>query len=191
MKELLQKLLSEERITKEEMDALLAAHAKELEQTKAKYEEMLQEFEGKNYEEQIKELEERIQKAKEEGKAELIPELEKHKKMIEELQEQNRQKEQTIRQFRIANAVRKELGKYKPLDPQAVEELLIHKTSVDEKGNVVFEGEKPLEEGIKSYFEAHPNLLEPIGKGGSGSSGVRSGFADNTLTARLLRKKFA
>lgn len=140
-----------------------------------------------NLEEQLKNLDERIAKAKEEGQKELVKELEAQKKEKEELNKKLAELEATSKSLRVENALNKTLNSYDVIDPEVIGEVL--KTKIDVvDGEVKFKDGKPLEEGIKEFFEAKPHLLKAKGNAGSGAGDVgNSGNHPKTLTELHLQ----
>ena len=200
MLKILQKLLEAGKISEEaakEIDNDLGAELKKLRDEAAewrvKYKELSQTYEevasSKNsLEEQLKSLDERIAKAKEEGKKELVKELEAQKKEKEELQTKLQQLEATSKSLRIENALSKAIGSYEVIDPEVVAEVIKQRVDVID-GEVKFKDGKSLDDGIKEFFENKPHLLKAKGNEGSGAgSNSGTGFKEDTLTAQLLKK---
>jgi len=200
MLKILQKLLEAGKISEEaakEIDNDLGAELKKLRDEAAewrvKYKELSQTYEevasSKNsLEEQLKSLDERIAKAKEEGKKELVKELEAQKKEKEELTNKLKQLEATSKSLRVENALNKALSAYEVIDPEVVAEVIKQRVDVID-GEVKFKDGKSLDDGIKEFFESKPHLLKAKGNGGSGAgSNSGTGFKEDTLTAQLLKK---
>jgi len=200
MLKILQKLLEAGKISEEaakEIDNDLGAELKKLKDEAAewrvKYKELSQTYEevasSKNsLEEQLKSLDERIAKAKEEGKKELVKELEAQKKEKEELTNKLKQLEATSKSLRVENALNKALSAYEVIDPEVVAEVIKQRVDVID-GEVKFKDGKSLDDGIKEFFESKPHLLKAKGNGGSGAgSNSTAGFKEDTLTAQLLKK---
>lgn len=155
---------------------------------RVKYKELNQTYEEvinskTSLEEQVKNLDEKIKKAKEEGKKELVKELEAQRKEKEELTQKLAELEKTSKTLRIENALNKALESYEVIDKELISEVL--KSKVDLVENKVKFNDKTLEDGIKEFFESKPHLLKPKGNAGSGTE--NSGYSEGTLTAQLLK----
>ena len=198
MLKILQQLLEAGKISAEaakEIDEDLSGELKKLRDEAAewrvKYKELNETYEEvinskKSLEEQVKSLDERIAKAKEEGKKELVKELEAQKKEKEELSKKLAELEATSKNLKIENALNKVLSGYEVIDPEVISEVLKSKVTLIDN-DVKFQ-DKSLEEGIKEFFENKPHLLKPKGNAGSGAGSGGAGFSEDTLTAQLLRK---
>ena len=149
------------------------------------YEEVLKSKE--NFENELKNIDEKLTKAKEEGKKELIKELEAQKKEKEELIKKLKEAEATSKRLKIENALNKTLKEYEVIDFDVVSAVLKNNLDVVED-EVKFSDGKSLAEGVKEFFEAKPHLLKPKGNNGSGAGNEGQNFNDNTLTAQLLSK---
>ena len=199
MLKILQQLLEAGKISEEAakiIDEDVSKTLKELRDEAArwrvKYKELNQTYEEvvsskTSLEEQLKSLDERIQKAKEEGKKELVKELEAQKKEKEELSKKLAELEATSKSLRIENALSKALSAYDVIDRDVVAEVLKAKIDLID-GEVKFKDGKSLEDGLREFFENKPHLLKPKGSAGSGAGSGGSGFGEDTLTAKLLRK---
>ncbi len=200
MLRILQQLLEAGKISEEAakaIDANLSTELKKLRDEAAewrvKYKELSQTYEEvvnskTSLEEQLKSLDERIAKAKEEGKKELVKELEAQKKEKEELSKKLAELERTSKSLRIENALNKALSAYDVIDPEVVAEVIKQRVDVID-GEVKFKDGKSLDEGIKEFFENKPHLLKAKGNGGSSAGANKgAGFKENTLTAQLLKK---
>ena len=198
MLKILQQLLEAGKISEEAakiIDEDLSKELKKLRDEAAewriKYKELSQTYEEvvsskTSLEEQLKSLDERIAKAKEEGKKELVAQLEAEKKEKEELSKKLAELETTSKALRIENALSKALSAYEVIDPEVVAEVLKAKIDVVD-GEIKFKDGLSLEDGIKKFFETKPHLLKAKGNEGSGA-GNNPQFGEDTLTARLLRK---
>ncbi len=201
MLKILQNLLETGKISEEAAKAIDAEVSKIIKEARdeaaswrVKYKELNQTYEEvvsskTSLEEQLKSLDERIKKAKEEGKKELVKELEAQKQEKEELSKKLAELENTSKALRIENALNKALNNYEVIDPEVVAEVLKAKLDVID-GEVKFKDGKSLEDGIKEFFENKPHLLKAKGNAGSGVEANTSGFSEDTLTARLLKKLY-
>ena len=199
MLKILEKLLGAGKISEEvakEIDTDLSGELKKLRDESAKwrtkYNELNSTYEEvvsskSKLEEQVKNIDEKIQKAKDEGKKELVTELEKEKQEKSELMQKLNELENTTKTLKIENALSKALATYEVLDNEIVSDVLKSKLQVVEN-EIKFDDGLPLEEGVKKFFESKPHLLKPKGNEGSGAGSSGSGYDENTLTAKLLSK---
>ena len=198
MLKILQQLLEAGKISEEAakiIDDDLSKELKKLRDEAAewriKYKELNETYEEvasskTSLEEQLKNLDEKIKKAKEEGKKELVKELEAERAQKEELSKKLAELEATSKSLKIENALNKALSAYEVIDSDVVAEVLKAKIDVVD-GEVKFRDGSLLEDGIKKFFETKPHLLKAKGNEGSGA-GNNPQFGEDTLTARLLRK---
>jgi len=140
----------------------------------------------KQLETQVAGLDEKIAKAKEDGKAELVKSLETEKAEKNELVKKFNDMEMSNKNLKIENSLNKALGGYELIDNDIVSQVLKADLDVKDDGNVSFKDGKSLEDGLKGFFEAKPHLLKPKGNGGSGAEDNNSGFAKDSLTAQKL-----
>ena len=114
-------------------------------------------------------FDEAIKKAKEEGKSELVKELEAQKSQMQELQENLVAIQEQNKALKIETAISNALGKYDVVDADLVGYYLKSKIEID--GDVVKykDGENTLslEDGLKVFFDKRSNLINPRGKSGS------------------------
>ena len=199
MLKILEKLLEAGKISEEvakEIDADLSVELKKLRDESAKwrtkYNELNSTYEEvvsskSKLEEQVKNIDEKIKKAKDEGKKELVTELEKEKQEKSELMQKLNELENTTKTLKIENALSKALAIYEVLDSEIVSDVLKSKLQVVDN-EIKFDDGLPLEDGVKKFFETKPHLLKPKGNEGSGAGSSGSGYDENTLTAKLLSK---
>jgi len=197
---ILERLLGAGKISEEvakEIDTDLSGELKKLRDESAswrtKYNELNNTYEEvvsskSKLEEQVKSIDEKINKAKEDGKKELVTELEKEKQEKSDLMQKLSEMENTSKALRIENALSKALATYEVLDNEIVSDVLKGKLQVVEN-EIKFSDGLPLEEGVKKFFETKPHLLKPRGNEGSGAGNSGSGYAEDTLTAKILAKK--
>ena len=200
MLKILERLLGAGKISEEvakEIDTDLSGELKKLRDESAswrtKYNELNSTYEEvvsskSKLEEQVKSIDEKINKAKEDGKKELVTELEKEKQEKSDLMQKLSEMENTSKALRIENALSKALATYEVLDSEIVSDVLKGKLQVVEN-EVKFSDGLPLEDGVKKFFETKPHLLKPKGNEGSGAGNSGSGYAEDTLTAKILAKK--
>lgn len=136
-------------------------------------------------EEQLKNLDDKIAKAKDDGKKELVKELESERKTKDELISKLNELETTTKNLKLENALNSALDGYEVIDKELITLSLKQSLEVKDDG-VAFSDGKSLDDGIKSYFEAKPHLLKASGQSGSGSENSGGGFAPDTLTAQML-----
>ena len=200
MLKILQQLLEAGKISEEAAKAIDEDLSKELKKLRdeaaewrVKYKELNETYEEvvnskTSLEKQLKSLDEKIAKAKEEGKAELVKELEAERASKEELQTKLQQLEATSKSLRIENALNKALGAYEVIDPEVVAEVLKSKIDVVE-GEVKFKDGLPLEDGVRKFFDSKPHLLKAKGNEGSGAgNNPNTGGAPKTITELHLQK---
>ncbi len=139
----------------------------------------------KSLETQVTGLDEKIAKAKEDGKKELVSELEKERNEKSELVDKFNKMEASNKTLKIENSLSKALGSYDLLDSEIVTEVLSSKLELKDDA-VIFGDGKSLEDGLKGFFESKPHLLKAIGGTGSGAENNNSGYAKESLTAQKL-----
>ena len=188
----LQELLEAGIITKEAAEALdgeintaLKSLRDEAASYRVKYQELNSSYQEvlnskTSLEEQLKSLDERIAKAKEEGKNELVKELESEKAQKDELSKRLNELELKTRGLKIENELNRALSslEYEPVDSEMVTEYLKSKfvDIVDDK--VKFKkGDNLLDlnDGIKSLVQERPNLFKAKGQSGSGAGEHKAG----------------
>jgi chromosome segregation ATPase len=136
-------------------------------------------------EDQLKDIDSKIEKAKSDGKKEVLTELEKEKEEKNNLMQELRKLETSRNELRIENAINKELSSYDVIDKDIIFDTLKLKVELkDDK--LLFKDGKELQEGIKTFFENKPHLLKAKGNSGSGSQNSNSDFGKDTLTAKIL-----
>ena len=200
MLKILQQLLEAGKISEEAAKAIDEEVAKIIKEARdeaagwrVKYKELNKTYEEvvaskTTLEEQLKSLDERIKKAKEEGKAELVKELEAERASKSELQEKLQMLEKTNKQIRIENALNRALNSYDVIDRDVVAEVLKSRIDVIDD-EVRFKDGTPLDEGIKKFFEEKPHLLKAKGTVGSGAgANTKTGGEPKTLTELHLMK---
>lgn len=142
------------------------------------YEEVLSS--KNNLEEQIKNLDEKIAKAKEEGKAELVAQLEAEKTQKEELNQKLSELENKTKNLKIENELSKALSsfEYEPVDAELVTEYLkgrfvdlVDDSVKFKKGDNLLD----LTDGLKNLVQERPNLFKAKGQGGSGAGSGNTG----------------
>jgi len=141
----------------------------------------------KQLEQQVTGLDEKIAKAKEDGKAELVKSLETEKAEKNELVKKFNDMEVSNKNLKIENSLNKALGSYELIDIDMASRVLKLDLDVSDD-KVSFKDGKSLEDGLKGFFEAKPHLLKAKGNGGSGKDNNDSGFAKDSLTAQKLAK---
>lgn len=142
----------------------------------------------KSLEEQVAGLDEKIAKAKEDGKRELVADLEKEKAEKTELAEKLNSFEVANKNLRVENALSKELNKYDVIDAELLTDSFKSKLKVIEN-EVKFDEKTSLKDGMKQYFETRPHLLKAKGNAGSGAENAQGGFSKDSLTTKILARK--
>jgi len=186
----IQELLEAGKISQEVAEALDGEVSGELKKLRdeaaswrVKYQELQKSFDEvrqskESLEKEIETIDERIKRAKEEGKAELVKELEAERAQKEELAKRLGELEATTKQLRIENELSKVLSKYEVVDKEVVTAVLKQSVDLGPDGGVQFiSGEQslPLEEGVEAFFKSKPHLLKAAGRPGSGVEKVASG----------------
>ncbi len=176
----------------EALDAEISTVLKEKNDEAAKWRVKYQDL-NKSYEEvlsskgelesQIQGIDEKIAKAKEEGKSELVKELEAERGQKEELAKKLGELEATTKNLKIENELAKALSgfEYEPVDAEIVSEYLKSRFVELDGDSVKFkDGENILDitEGLKRFAEQKPNLFKPKGTSGSGAGGNKSGSGE-------------
>ncbi len=131
-------------------------------------------------ERKIANFDDAIKKAKEDGKNELVKELETQKLEKTQALEKLEKYESQIKSLKVENAIKAQLANYKVVDGELVESYLKNFVEVDGDSVKFKDGENllTLDDGLKKFFEGKPNLLQPQGNNGSGAgSGGQSGGA--------------
>jgi len=136
---------------------------------------------------QVKELEAKIEKAKEEGKAELVKELESEKQSKQELMQKLQELEAKSRNLTIENELSKALENYDVIDKEVIKAVLKSNVDLTEDGIKFKVGDTAtsLEEGLKKFFEEKPHLLKAKDLKGSGVQGgqVPGGLKKSQMSA--------
>lgn len=167
----------------ESLDAEISTVLKEKNDEAAKWRVKYQDL-NKSYEEvisskselesQIQGIEEKIAKAKEEGKSELVKELEAERAQKEELSKKLGELEATTKNLKIENELSKALSgfEYEPVDAEIVGEYLKSRFVELDGDSVKFkDGENliDLNDGLKALAQSRPNLFKAKGAPGSGA----------------------
>ena len=205
----LEALLEAGKIGKEEAEGLdkeISAALKELRDENAKLRnekkelsKALEEVNGSKEElaKQVENLDERIKKAKEEGKSELVAQLEAERAEKEALKASLEEIERKNRALTAQSALQSALSKFEVIDADVVAAVLLPKIEITDAGPKFKDGENILDvdEGLKKFFDAKPHLLKAKGAPGSGAGGSGNGvvqkkWSEMTATERLeLYKK--
>lgn len=142
----------------------------------------------KSLEEQVTGLDEKIAKAKEDGKKELVKDLEREKTEKNELVEKFNKLESTNKALRIDNSLNSALSSYDMLDSDLVSLAIKQSLSIVE-GEVKFNDGKSLEDGIKAFFESKAHMLKSKGNAGSGSENNNQGSENLTDMEKAFQAK--
>ena len=189
----------------EKLDAEISAALKELRDENAKIRnekkqlsEALEEVKGSKaeLESQMATLDERIKKAKEEGKSELAQQLEAERAEKEKLKASMEQIEAKNRDLLAKSTLQKVLSGYDPINARVVSIAMEQNLFVEDGAVKYRDGESILsvEDGVKKFFEANPEMLKSKGSAGSGAnpggaSWEGKKFSEMTLTERTELKK--
>ncbi len=180
----LQDLLDSGKISQEEAKSILKeieAIEQEIANLKREKEELsktLSELKDskEKLQKQVESLDERIKKAKEEGKRELVKELEAERAEKEALKRSLEDIEAKNKTLTAKSALQSALSKFEVIDAEIVSEVLMPKITVGEDGIKYIDGNNQfdVEEGLKRFFENKPHLLKAKGNPGSGAGGAGS-----------------
>lgn len=171
----------------EELDSEIAIALKEKNDEAAKwrvkYNDLNKNFESvsqakEDLEGKLANFDEAIQKAKDEGKSELVKELEAQKSQMQELQNNLSAIQEQNKALKIETALSSGLSKYDVLDAELVATYVKSFVTLEDDSVKYQDGQNTLslEDGLKKFFESKPHLLKPQGSSGSGSS---SGAGDS------------
>ena len=197
---MLKELLESDTISKAVADALdgeiqteLTSLRNEAKSYREKYDELNTTFNEvseskKSLEAQVTSLDEKIKQAKEDGKKELVDELEKERNEKNELVDKFNKVEATNKKLKIENSLSKSLSGFDLIDAEIVSEVLSVKLELKDDA-VIFNDGKSLEDGLKNFFDSKPHLLKAKGNVGSGADGDGSGvtakaFKDMSIDER-------
>jgi len=132
-----------------------------------------------------------IRKAKEDGKGELVTELETQRASMQELQSNLEVFQNENKSLKIESALNSGLSKYEAIDNELVGNYVKSRVVLDGDNLKYKDGENSLtlEDGLKKFFEDKPHLLKAKGNSGSGAgdgnnSGGEKSFKDMTLTEK-------
>ena len=204
----LQQLLEAGKLSQElaeEIDGEISTSLKSLRDENAswrvKYNDLNKNYEAisqtkEDLESKLSSFDDAIKKAKEEGKSELVKELESLRQETQKLQENLASIEAQNKALKVENALSAELGKYEVIDADVLTSVLKSAVVLDKDSLKFKDGDAllALEDGIKMFFEKKPHLLKPKGNSGSGAgNGVNGGngksFKDMSVTERAILYK--
>ncbi len=133
----------------------------------------------------IADVDKQIETARNEGKAELVTQLESERQNHVKLSDQLSVFEKENKSLKITNAVNDEMSKYKVKSDLVgdARTVLSGLTRVTDDGIVFGENGTSVEEGVKAYFETRGSFIEPQGEAGSGSQ--NSGGSGNTVKGNM------
>ena len=181
----LQELLEAGKITSElanELDSEISTSLTELRNENAswrtKYNDLNKNFESisqtkTELETKLSNFDDAISKAKEDGKSELVTQLEAQKQETQKLQESLSNIENENKSLRIDTSLNSALSKFDVIDSGILASVLKNNVVVDGENVTYKDGESsvPLEDGLRKFFEDKPHLLKAKGNGGSGAGG--------------------
>jgi len=183
-------LLEAGKIDKEVADALdaeISGSLKELRDESAswrvKYQDLNKSFESvsktkEDLEAKLSNFDEAIKKAKEEGKSELVTELEAQRQEMQTLQDNLTSIQEQNKALKVESALTSGLSKYDVVDSDLVGNYIKGLVELDGDALKYKDGENSLalDDGLKKFFEDKPHLLKSQGNGGSGAgNGGNSG----------------
>ena len=125
-------------------------------------------------------FDEAIKKAKEDGKSELVTELETQRKDMQILQDNLSSIQKQNKSLKIETALNSGLGKYDVVDSDLVGNYIKGLVELDGDTLKYKDGDNSLtlEDGLSKFFEDKPHLLKAQGTSGSGAgNGSNSGGA--------------
>ena len=205
----LKELLEAGKITQElanELDGEITTALKELRDESASWRVKYQDL-SKNYESvssakeelegKISSFDDAIKKAKEDGKSELVTELEVQKQETQKLQQSLASIEEQNKVLKIDSALSTALSKYDVIDNELVCNYLKVVVALDGDTIKYKDGENSLtlDDGLKKFFETKPHLLKVQGQSGSGANnggneGNQKEFSQMTLDekSKLFRE---
>jgi len=125
------------------------------------------------FENELANLDEKIKKAKEEGKSELVSELEKERSEKQSLMEKLQTLETKNKELTINTELSKVLDNVGVIDKEVVGLVLKNFVDINEEGKVIFKnGDEilDLDVGTNKFLENKPHLLRANGQAGSGAN---------------------
>ena len=136
-------------------------------------------------------FDEQIIKAKEDGKSELVKELEAQKSRLQETQATLEAISKQNKELKIETALKSSLSKFDVVDTDLVENYLKNLVALDGDNLKFKDGENvlSLDEGLSKFFESKPNLLNPKGNSGSGTDNGGTSFKDKSFSELSLDEK--
>ena len=195
----IEELLEAGKLTKEvaeALDAEVSTAMKSLRDENAQYrtknKELSQSLEEitnskSELEKQLGDLDKRIEKAREDGKGELVTQLEAEKAEKDKLKETLNAISEKNRELTIQNTIQSALSEYDVIDAELVQLAVKQHIELGEDGTAKFKNGDailPVQDGLKQFFENKPQLLKSAGSGGSGAGAVGNG------TAKLTKAEF-
>ena len=129
-----------------------------------------------------------IKKAKEDGKGELVNELETQRQEMQTLQDNLTSIQEQNKSLKIETALNSSLGKYDVVDAELVGNYVKGFVSLDGDAIKYKDGDNSLtlDDGLKKFFENKPHLLKSQGNSGSGA-----GNQNNSGNEKLTEKERA
>ncbi len=196
----LQNLLEAGKISKEVAEALdteIGTELKKLRDESAswrvKYQDLNKSYENisktkEELEAKLSNFDKEIQKAKDEGKSELVKELEKERTQIQELQTNLENISKENRALKVQSGIDRALQNYEVIDKELVGSYIKSLVELKDDSLKFKKGDNllDLEEGLKGFFEDKTHLLKSKGQGGSGAEENGGNFAKDSLTAQKL-----
>ena len=164
----------------ESLDSEISVSLKELRDESAsyrvKYQDLNKSFESvsktkDDLEAKLTNFDEAIKKAKEEGKSELVSELETQRKDMQVLNDNLSSIQAENKSLKIETALNSGLSKYDVVDADLVGSYVKGLVELDGDALKYKDGENSLalDDGLKKFFDDKPHLLKSQGNGGSGA----------------------
>jgi regulator of replication initiation timing len=135
-------------------------------------------------------IDDQIKKAREEGKSELIAQLESEREAQETLRKSLNELQEANKALKLDTEVRKQLDRFdvKKEDKELIEFRLRADVALDDNGNPIFKDGTPIDKAFDSFFEKNKHRLNPVGDAGTGSGTDQSAGSGGRKT--ISRQEF-
>ncbi len=142
-----------------------------------------------NLQSQLNEVDTRIKTAREEGKGEVVVELERQKQQHQELSDQLASFSAENTKLKVNNQISRSLSGFNVKNDIANDVQTMLASMAEYKDDQVLIDGRPLEEGLKTFFDSRKSLLDPVGN--AFGSGATSGQSGSTSISRNDFEKLA